>query len=85
MKAKAKVTANVTRLVQTIERPFKVAGVHAGRRSCWVEVELLGEKLRVHVKAPLFDKLKAAGVPVAEYDSAFARRRTENQKKSSDE
>jgi hypothetical protein len=82
MKAKAKLAANVMCIVETVERPFMVAGTHAGRRSCWVEVELLGEKLRVHVKAPLFEKLKAAGVPVAQYASAFERRRAEKKKSS---
>ena len=81
MKTKANVTATVTRLVETVERPFVVEGRHAGRRSCWVEVELLDETFRFHVKAVIFDKLKAAGVPVVEYASAFERRRVENKKK----
>ncbi len=82
MKSKANVAAKVTRIVETVERPFMSGGEHAGRRSCWVEVELMGEQFRFHVKAPFFDKLKDAGVPVAKYASAFERHRVEKKKSS---
>ena len=66
----------IKRIIRKTERPFMVGGVHSGRASCWVELDVMGETMRVHIKVPFYNKLKAAGIPAVEFDDTKTRKQT---------